>query len=460
MAQARRLQRRPAPTAERAEPTSVAVERLQKILAQAGLASRRAAEQLITGGRVRVNGRLVTELGSRADGRRDRIEVDGKRITLERPIYYLMHKPRGVVSTLSDPEGRPSLGELLARFPERLYPVGRLDFHTSGALLITNDGELAEALLHPSRKVPKVYVAKLRGDLDTDALDGLRNGVELDDGFMTAPADVIVLREEAGSTWIRITIHEGKNRQILRMGDAIGHPVTRLSRISFAGLDTETLRPGNLRQLEDKEIEKLKKAYLVPARARKLGQKRSAAHAARQAANAAGDGADGEEDESIDAAAHEDESLDDGDAALDAALALDEHDGHFDEADAPSLRAADGEGTPSYPTERSRTPRVTKRAREMERGVQNARGNARDPKTREGARASAARSTARDAAGASNAPSRAAKHGAKSSPSAAQRGAKSTQNTSKSSPIGAGATRGKSTRGDAPRGRRGISKSR
>ena len=414
----------------------MAVDRLQKILAHAGLASRRAAEELITGGRVRVNGKLVTELGTRADGRRDRIEVDGKRIMLERPIYYLLHKPRGVVSTLSDPEGRPSLGELLSRFPERLYPVGRLDFHTSGALLITNDGELAEALLHPSRKVPKVYVAKLRGDLDTDALDGLRNGVELDDGFMTAPADVIVLREEAGSTWIRITIHEGKNRQILRMGDAIGHPVTRLSRISFAGVDTEGLRPGNFRQLDEKEIEKLKKTYLIPARARKLGQKRSAAHAARQAANEhEGAPAEGEYDEARDEMS--DEAQDD---ALDQALALDED--FNDDAEpvdaTPDSRARNssadgGESGPSYPSERSRTPRVTKRAREMERGVQNARGKARDPKTRDGARASASRQSSRDGT-APKPPSKTAKS--------------------------ATTPRAKPTRGDPPRGRRGVGKSR
>jgi 23S rRNA pseudouridine2605 synthase len=330
----------------------VAVERLQKILAHAGLASRRAAEALITDGRVRVNGKLVTELGARADGRRDRIEVDGKRIALERPVYYLLHKPRGVVSTLSDPEGRPSLGELLTRFPERLYPVGRLDFHTSGALLITNDGELAEALLHPSRKVPKVYVAKLRGDLDTDALDGLRNGVELDDGFMTAPADVIVLREEAGSTWIRITIHEGKNRQIIRMGDAIGHTVTRLARISFAGIDTEGLRPGHLRPLEEKEVEKLKVAYLVPARARKLGQKRSAAHAAREAANDLERAVIAEPD-------------DDGELARG-----DDVDGEIEAAEwhaEPVPPVANDPNAPSYPRERSRTPRVTKHARETAR---------------------------------------------------------------------------------------------
>lgn len=411
-------------------------ERLQKILARAGIASRRAAEEIIVAGRVRVNGKVVRELGVKADPFEDRIEFDGRRIVAEGLVYLVLHKPRGVVSTLSDPEGRPSLGELLARYPERLYPVGRLDFHTSGALLITNDGELAEALLHPSRKVPKVYVAKMRGDLDTDALDGLRNGVELDDGFMTAPADVIVLREEAGSTWIRITIHEGKNRQILRMGDAIGHPVTRLARISFAGLDTEALRPGNLRQLEEKEIEKLKKTYLVPARARKLGQKRSAARAAR----AATDEVEG----------------DPGDDGLDEALSLgDDLEG---EAEAAEWHAdsegdsepSDGDAGPSFPRERSRTPRVTKRAREMERGVQNARGKARDPRTREGVRASASRQTKREE-GAGAGPKRANAR----TPSNPQgvAASKGPQRPAKSGVASA-------SRGAPTKGRRGIRKSR
>ncbi len=290
-------------------------ERLQKILARAGVASRRAAEALITDGRVRVNGRIVTELGTQADGRRDRVEVDGRRVVFEHAAYYLLHKPRGVVSTLRDPEGRPSLGELLSRLPERLFPIGRLDFHTSGALLVTNDGELADALLHPSREVPKVYVAKLRGDVDAEALEALRNGVELDDGHMTAPADVIVLREESGSTWVRITIHEGRNRQIVRMGDAVGHPVSRLARISFAGIDTEGLRPGQMRPLDEKEVEKLKTTYLLPARARRLNEKRRAAHAARRAAEQ--EAGEGVEDEAL-AAGGEDAGLD-GFDGLDAA---------------------------------------------------------------------------------------------------------------------------------------------
>lgn len=241
-------------------------ERLQKILAHAGVASRRAAEQLIVERRVRVNGRIVDELGASADPRSDRIDVDGKRVVAEKPLYLLMHKPRGMVSTLKDPEGRPHIGELLANAGARVYPIGRLDFHTSGALLATNDGELTEALLHPRKDVPKEYVAKLRGRLELKALEALRNGVVLDDGQRTKACDIYVLREEERCTWLSITLYEGKNRQIHRMADAIGHPVLRLSRLSFAGITTEGLRPGQVRQLEARELEKLKKQYVDVAR--------------------------------------------------------------------------------------------------------------------------------------------------------------------------------------------------
>lgn len=239
-------------------------ERLQKILAAAGVASRRGAEELIVGGRVRVNGRIVTELGSSADGKHDRIEVDGKRIVRENIQYFLLHKPRAMVSTMKDPEGRPSIGQIVAHIGVRVVPVGRLDFHTSGALLLTNDGDLTDALLHPRRGVPKVYAAKVRGNLDVPELDALRNGVVLDDGIKTKPADVFVLREDSKQTWLQITLYEGKNRQIHRMGDAIGHTVLRLARLSFAGIDTEGLRPGMFRPLTDREIERLKRDYLTP----------------------------------------------------------------------------------------------------------------------------------------------------------------------------------------------------
>jgi 23S rRNA pseudouridine2605 synthase len=239
-------------------------ERLQKVLAAAGVASRRAAEVLIVEGRVRVNGKIVTELGTSADPRRDRIEVDGKRVVRESVHYFLLHKPRAMVSTMKDPEGRASIGELVARIGVRVVPVGRLDFHTSGALLLTNDGELTDALLHPRREVPKVYAAKVRGRIDVPELDALRNGVVLDDGVKTKPADIFVLREDGKSTWLQITLYEGKNRQIHRMGDAIGHPVLRLARLSFAGIDTDGLKPGQFRPLTERELERLKRDYVTP----------------------------------------------------------------------------------------------------------------------------------------------------------------------------------------------------
>ncbi len=241
-------------------------DRLQKILAHAGIASRRAAEVLITAGKVRVNGRVVSELGATADARKDRIEVDGKRIVLEKPVYFVLHKPRGVVSTLRDPEGRPSLSDAVQRIGARVYPVGRLDFHTSGALLLTNDGELTDALLHPRRDVPKIYVAKMRGMISIEDLELLRKGVVLDDGQKTKPADVFVLREEDRNTWVQITLFEGRNRQIHRMGDAVRHPVLRLARMSFAGIASEGLRPGEFRELNADELEKLKKNYVTPYR--------------------------------------------------------------------------------------------------------------------------------------------------------------------------------------------------
>jgi 23S rRNA pseudouridine2605 synthase len=161
------------------------VERLQKVLARAGVASRRASEELILAGRVRVNGRIVTELGTKVDAHKDRVEVDGKRLVAEKPVYYLIHKPREMVTTLDDPEGRATIADVLGRIPERVVPVGRLDYHTSGALLATNDGDMVDALLRPVAGVPKIYAVKFQGHLDVEELDALRNGVKLDDGYRT-----------------------------------------------------------------------------------------------------------------------------------------------------------------------------------------------------------------------------------------------------------------------------------
>jgi len=236
------------------------------VLARAGVASRRASEDLIVEGRVRVNGRVVTELGTKVDPHKDRVEVDGKRVVAEKPAYYLFHKPRQMVTTLDDPEGRAALGEVFERVPERVVPVGRLDYHTSGALLVTNDGDMVDALLRPRSAVPKVYMVKFQGHLDVPELDALRNGVKLDDGYRTQSAELFVVREEPNHTWVVMTLTEGKNRQIHRMGDAIGHRVMRLARQSFAGLTIEGLRPGEYRELSRDEVNKLKKKYLNPYR--------------------------------------------------------------------------------------------------------------------------------------------------------------------------------------------------
>lgn len=240
-------------------------ERLQKIIARAGVASRRKAEELILAGRIRVNGRIVRTLGAKADARKDRVEVDGKRLVRESPVYILLHKPRGYVTTLRDPEGRPTVKELLRGITERVYPVGRLDYQTSGALLLTNDGALAQALLHPSKRIPRTYAVKLEGKPGKEVLDSWRKGVRLTDGT-TNPAEVKVISSGLKVTWIEVTIREGRNRQIHRMGDATGHRVQRLRRVSFAGLSVEDLPMGSFRELRRSEVQALYRDHAEGAR--------------------------------------------------------------------------------------------------------------------------------------------------------------------------------------------------
>jgi 23S rRNA pseudouridine2605 synthase len=240
--------------------------RLQKVLAHAGVSSRRAAEELIAAGRVRVDGRIVTELGTKVDPRGARVEVDGQRVVRQAPVYLVLHKPRGVVSTMSDPEGRETVRDLLRDVSAaRVYPVGRLDFNTSGALLVTNDGDFSVALMHPRKSVPKTYVVKVQGVMEDREIDRWRRGVELDDG-KTLPAKVKLLRYEGDKTWLELTITEGRNQQIRRMGDATGFRVMRLARIAFAGVDTEGLPPGRWRYLTADELAALKKQFGVPKR--------------------------------------------------------------------------------------------------------------------------------------------------------------------------------------------------
>jgi 23S rRNA pseudouridine2605 synthase len=243
------------------------MERLQKVLARAGIASRRAAEQIILAGRVRVDGKIVRELGTQVDERRSRVEVDGTKIVAEKLVYIVLHKPRGVVCTLSDPEGRPTIKELLKDAGARVVPVGRLDFHTSGALICTNDGEFAQGLAHPKKEVPKVYVAKVKGTVDDDALPKFSQSIEIE-GRRTTPAQVRRLRYEGDKTWLEITLREGRNRQVRKLGEFTGFPVMRLARISHAGVTSEDLRPGQWRPLTVDELIQLKKDFGVPKKVR------------------------------------------------------------------------------------------------------------------------------------------------------------------------------------------------
>lgn len=229
-------------------------ERLQKVLARAGLGSRRACEELIREGRVTVDGE-VAELGRRADPDTARIEVDGVPIGV-RPglVTYLLNKPAGVVTTASDPQGRPTVIELVPHQP-RVFPVGRLDRDTEGLLLLTNDGELAHRLTHPSYGVEKEYLVHVRGDPDRSVLHRLRTGVELDDG-MTAPARASLVAPSV----LRLRIHEGRNRQVRRMCETVGHPVERLVRVRIGPISDRGLGPGEWRELEPAELRTLERA--------------------------------------------------------------------------------------------------------------------------------------------------------------------------------------------------------
>jgi 23S rRNA pseudouridine2605 synthase len=230
-------------------------ERLQKFLAKAGICSRREAEKLISAGRVSVNGQVTDQLGSKVDPAGDKIFVDGKMVKMRDKCYYLFYKPRGVVTTLSDPEGRASISDYVQDLPGRVFPVGRLDYNTEGALLLTNDGELSQLLTHPKHKVDKTYRVGALGIIDDPLLDKLRIGIELEDG-MTAPAVVNLVEylPEKGMTVFDITIHEGRNRQVRRMCDAIGHCVRTLKRTKFAGLSVAGLKRGAVRELGENEV--------------------------------------------------------------------------------------------------------------------------------------------------------------------------------------------------------------
>ena len=238
--------------------------RLQKVLAEMGLASRRRAEDMIREGRVTVNGRAA-RIGDKVDPSHDHIKVDGRRVALpSSKVYLLLHKPKNTVTTVEDPEGRPTVLGLVKERGPRLFPVGRLDYDAEGFLLLTNDGDLAHRLSHPSFRIPRTYWVKVKGKPSAEEIRKLSRGISLEDG-PTAPCRITTLRETPENAWMEITLREGRNRQVKRMWEKMGYPVLKLKRISFAGLTLGDLQPGEYRDLRPKEVEKIKRMIKDPS---------------------------------------------------------------------------------------------------------------------------------------------------------------------------------------------------
>jgi 23S rRNA pseudouridine2605 synthase len=240
-------------------------QRLQKIIAEAGICSRRHAETLILSGCVSVNGKMETTLGTKADPEVDHIKVNGKLLHApQQHIYVLLNKPKGVVSTAFDPEGRATVTELIRGVQERIYPVGRLDYHTEGLLLLTNDGDFAQIVMKAGIHCPKTYLAKVRGTLEDEVLDRLRKGIVID-RVRTAPARIIPVRK-ADNSWYEVTLTEGRNQQIRKMFEFAGHPVEKLKRIRIGFLEDSNLRPGKYRALTPQEVARFKKMRVESSR--------------------------------------------------------------------------------------------------------------------------------------------------------------------------------------------------
>jgi pseudouridine synthase len=238
-------------------------ERIQKIISRAGLASRRKAERLILEGRVMVNGQKVLKLGTKADINRDHIEVNGKPI-LSYPhlVYFLFYKPRNVVSSLYDPNGRKTIESIIrGKIETRVFPVGRLDYDAEGAILLTNDGELAHYLLHPKYSIPRTYLVKVKGIPGESEVARLKKGISIEKGITAKAVDAKIVRSLRSNCWIEIVLNEGKNREIKRLCEEIGHPVLRILRTKFAFLDIKGLMPGDLRPLSKREVFMLKKLH-------------------------------------------------------------------------------------------------------------------------------------------------------------------------------------------------------
>lgn len=236
-------------------------QRLQKLIASAGIASRRHAEDLIVARQVTVNGEVVTELGAKADPERDHIKVKGRLInpllSRQHPVYVVLNKPKGYLTSMSDPEGRPLVIDLIPGALGRLHPVGRLDFNTEGLLLLTNDGDFTRHITAAKNRIPKVYKAKVKGMPTDKAIERLRRGIAIGDE-RTARADVRMLRESKTNAWFEVILHEGRNQQVRRMFDAIGHSVIKLVRTRIGKLEEKNLKPGQWRKLNEREVKSLK----------------------------------------------------------------------------------------------------------------------------------------------------------------------------------------------------------
>jgi 23S rRNA pseudouridine2605 synthase len=234
------------------------MERLQKVIAAAGICSRRRAEELILAGRLSVNGKTVTQLGTKVDVARDHVLLDGKRLKIiQEKVYLLLNKPKGYVCTLSDPEGRPTVKDLIQEVSQRIYPVGRLDFHSEGLLVLTNDGEFANLIASAGEHCPKTYWVKVRGIPSSDSLGRLSKGIRLD-GHPTAPCR-IRLGKQGDNPWFEVTLIEGRNNQIRKMFERIGHPVQKLKRTQIGFLRDDKLRPSEYRSLTYQEVERFKR---------------------------------------------------------------------------------------------------------------------------------------------------------------------------------------------------------
>lgn len=230
--------------------------RLQKALAHSGVASRRRAEEYIREGRVKVNGQVVNEMGVVVTAN-DNIEVDGKPIKLEsKKVYILLHKPKGYITAVSDPKGRKTVIDLIDGIEERIYPVGRLDYDSSGLLFLTNDGQFANFLMHPKHEILKTYIVTVKGKPSENAIQSLRKGIKIEN-YITAPAYVNVLSIYENKTKLEITIHEGRNRQVRKMCETIGNPVIRLKRVAYGGVQLGNLKPGEWRYLTESEKKRL-----------------------------------------------------------------------------------------------------------------------------------------------------------------------------------------------------------